>query len=125
MSIFGKLFSKKDKEDLDKGLEKTKTGFFNQLSRAIAGKTSVDEEVLDNLEQLLIGADVGAETTFRIIERIEKRVARDKYMNTSELNHILRDEIVQLLSENHNSDTVSFDLPNGPKPYVMMWGLMG
>lgn len=120
MSIFGKLFSKKDKEDLDKGLEKTKTGFFNQLSRAIAGKTSVDEEVLDNLEQLLISADVGAETTFRIIDRIEKRVARDKYMNTSELNHILRDEIVQLLSENHVSDTVSFDLPNGPKPYVMM-----
>ena len=120
MSIFGKLFSKKENEDLDKGLEKTKSGFFSQLSRAIAGKTTVDEEVLDNLEQLLIGADVGAETTFRIIDRIEKRVSRDKYMNINELNHILRDEIVQLLSENPNTETVSFDLPNGPKPYVLM-----
>lgn len=120
MSIFSKIFSKKEKEDLNKGLEKTRQGFFSQLSRAIAGKSTVDEEVLDNLEQMLIGADVGAETTFKIIDRIEKRVTRDKYMNTSELNHILRDEIVQLLSENKNSDAFSFESPSASHPYVIM-----
>lgn len=120
MSLFGKLFSKKEKEDLDKGLEKTKSNFFTQLSRAVAGKATVDEEVLDNLEQLLISADVGAETTFRIIDRIEARVARDKYMNVKELNHILRDEIVQMLAENQTDELDGFTLPEGVKPYVMM-----
>ncbi|MFM8361840.1 MAG: signal recognition particle-docking protein FtsY [Haliscomenobacter sp.] len=120
MSLFGNLFSKKNKEDLDKGLEKTKTSFFSQLSRAIAGKSTVDEEVLDNLEQLLISADVGADTTFKIISRIEARVARDKYMNASELQHILQDEIAHLLAENRTEDTDGFTAPPGVKPYVIM-----
>ena len=120
MSLFGNLFSKKNKEDLDKGLEKTKTSFFSQLSRAIAGKSTVDEEVLDNLEQLLISADVGADTTFKIIGRIEARVARDKYMNASELQHILQDEIARLLAENRTEDTDGFTAPPGVKPYVIM-----
>ncbi|MBK8042357.1 MAG: signal recognition particle-docking protein FtsY [Haliscomenobacter sp.] len=120
MSLFGNLFGKKEKEALDKGLEKTKTSFFSQLSRAIAGKSSVDEEVLDNLEQLLIAADVGPDTTFKIIDRIEARVARDKYMNASELNHILHDEIIQLLAENQTEDLDGFSIPEGLHPYVIM-----
>jgi fused signal recognition particle receptor len=120
MSLFGNLFSKKNKEDLDKGLEKTKTSLFSQLSRAIAGKSTVDEEVLDNLEQLLISADVGADTTFKIIARIEARVARDKYMNASELQHILQDEIARLLAENRTENTEGFTAPAGVKPYVIM-----
>ncbi|MBK6949425.1 MAG: signal recognition particle-docking protein FtsY [Haliscomenobacter sp.] len=120
MSLFGNLFGKKEKEALDKGLEKTKTSFFSQLSRAIAGKSSVDEEVLDNLEQLLIAADVGPDTTFKIIDRIEARVARDKYMNASELNHILHDEIIQLLAENQTEDPEGFSIPQGVRPYVIM-----
>jgi len=100
MSFFGKFFNKKKEEELDKGLEKTKTGFFSKISRAIAGKTTIDVEVLDELENILIASDVGLDTTVRIIERIETRVARDKYVNTAELNEILKDEIVQLLSEN-------------------------
>jgi fused signal recognition particle receptor len=119
MGFFDKLFGKKEKETLDEGLQKTKQGFFNRIGKAIAGKTTVDEEVLDNLEEALVGADVGVETTIRIIERIEKRVARDKYLNVSELNLILRDEIEQLLLES-GADTVrNFELP-AEKPYVIM-----
>ncbi|MCB0658148.1 MAG: signal recognition particle-docking protein FtsY [Saprospiraceae bacterium] len=119
MSFLKKFFTKEKKEDLDKGLEKTKTNIFSQITKAIAGKSTVDEEVLDELENILITADVGLDTTIKIIERIEDRVARDKYMNTSELNEILRDEIVQLLTENKTEDQEDFDVP-AVKPYVMM-----
>jgi fused signal recognition particle receptor len=120
MSFFGKLFGKKEKEDLDKGLEKTKDNFFNKLSRAVAGKASVDEEVLDNLEELLISSDVGLDTTVKIIERIEARVARDKYLGAEELNFILRDEIVQLLSENNTVTLSGYETPSGVKPFVLL-----
>jgi len=120
MSVFGNLFNKKKKEDLDKGLEKTRTNFFSKLGRAVAGKATVDEEVLDSLEEVLISSDVGLDTTVKIIERIEERVAKDKYLNTSELNEILRDEIVQLLAENNTEDVEDFSLPEGPRPYVIM-----
>jgi fused signal recognition particle receptor len=119
MSIFG-LFSKKKKETLDKGLEKTKSSVFDKLSRAIAGKTKVDDDVLDNLEEVLITSDVGVDTTLKIIERIEERVARDKYVSTSELNGILRDEIASLLAENNTEDNDSWDLPTDHKPYVIL-----
>jgi fused signal recognition particle receptor len=108
------------KEDLDKGLEKTKEGFFDKLSRAVAGKSTVDVEVLDELENVLISSDVGLDTTVKIIGRIEERVARDKYVNTSELNEILRDEIVRLLAENNTEDAEDFDVPAGKKPYVLL-----
>ncbi|MEL7222407.1 MAG: signal recognition particle-docking protein FtsY, partial [Bacteroidota bacterium] len=111
MSFFSKFFNKEKKEDLDKGLEKTKTNFLGKIGKAIAGKATVDEEVLDNLENILISSDVGLETTVKIIERIEARVARDKYMSTSELNEILRDEIVQLLAENNTVDLEEYSLP--------------
>jgi len=122
MSAFGNLFKKKKKkEDLDKGLEKTRTNFFSKLGRAVAGKAKVDDEVLDNLEEILISSDVGLDTTVKIIERIEARVSRDRYLNTSELNGILRDEIVQLLAENNTEDVDDFTLPDdAPKPYVIM-----
>lgn len=121
MGFFNKLFGKKEKEDLDKGLEKTKTNFFNKMSRAIAGKTKVDDEVLDELESVLIQSDVGLKTTIKIIERIEERVARDKYMSTSELNEILRDEIVQLLGENTTEETNFFSIPQEVKrPYIIL-----
>jgi len=120
MSFFKNLFSKKKEEELDKGLEKTKTGFFNRISKAIAGKSTVDVEVLDELEAVLIASDVGLDTTIKIIERIEARVARDKYINTTELNEILRDEIVQLLSENNTTETEDFSAPLSKKPYVLM-----
>ena len=119
MSIFG-LFSKKKKETLDKGLEKTKSSVFDKLSRAIAGKTKVDDDVLDNLEEVLITSDVGVDTTLKIIERIEARVARDKYVSTSELNGILRDEIASLLAENNTDDNDNWDLPSDHKPYVIL-----
>lgn len=120
MSFFKKIFGKKEKEELDHSLEKTKSSFFGKLSRAIAGKSTVDEEVLDELEQILISSDVGLDTTIKIIERIEARVAKDKYLNTSELNQILRDEIVQLLAEN-NTEEVEDYLPQGaPRPYVLL-----
>ena len=119
MSIFG-LFSKKKKETLDKGLEKTKSSVFDKLSRAIAGKTKVDDDVLDNLEEVLIASDVGVDTTLKIIERIEARVARDKYVSTSELNGILRDEIASLLAENNTDDNDNWDLPSDHKPYVIL-----
>ena len=111
MGLFS-FFSKDKKESLDKGLEKTKTGFFDKIARAVAGRDKVDEEVLDNLEEVLVTSDVGVDTTLRIIERIEERVARDKYVGTSELNRILRDEISQLLTENNTEDTEGFTLPS-------------
>ena len=118
MGIFS--FTKSRKESLDKGLEKTKESVFKKLSRAIIGKTSVDDEVLDNLEDILISADVGVKTTIKIIERIEKRVAADKYLGTSELNRLLKEEIVSLLAENNTTDVSDFDLPNTDQPYVIM-----
>lgn len=108
------------KESLDKGLEKTKTSFFSKLSKAIAGKSKVDEEVLDNLEEVLVSSDVGVETTLKIITRIEKRVAADKYMGTDELNRILREEIAGLLAETNIADGSRFDMPASEKPYVIM-----
>ncbi|QDK77262.1 signal recognition particle-docking protein FtsY [Spirosoma sp. KCTC 42546] len=120
MALFG-LFSKEKKETLDKGLEKTKDSFFSKLGRAVVGKSTVDEEVLDELENVLISSDVGVETTVKIIRRIEERVARDKYMGTDELDRILREEIAALLSDNNTSDVPDdFDLPAGKKPYVIM-----
>src|SRR6201989_3610131 len=97
MGLFNKLFGKKEKESLDEGLQKTKTGFFDKITKAIAGKSTVDEEVLDNLENALVSADVGVDTTVKIIDKIEARVARDKYINTTELNSILKEEIQSLL----------------------------
>jgi len=120
MGFFDKFFNREKKEDLDKGLEKTKENFFGKIARAVAGKSTVDEEVLDELEAALIAADVGLDTTVRIIERIEARVARDKYVNTDELNAILRDEIVQMLSENNTEDAEDFDVPAQTKPYVLL-----
>lgn len=121
MGFFDKIFGKKEKEDLDKGLEKTKQSFFDKIGRAIAGKTKIDEDILDELENILIQSDVGVKTTVKIIERIEERVAKDKYMTTKELNEILRDEIVQLLSENTSSETIFFDIPkDAKKPYIIL-----
>lgn len=120
MSFFSKFFNKEKKEDLDKGLEKTKSSFLGKLGKAIAGKTTVDEEVLDELESILISSDVGLDTTVKIIERIEERVARDKYLNTSELNEILRDEIVQLLAENNTQDLESYSLPTTECPAIIL-----
>lgn len=120
MALFN-FFSKKKKETLDKGLEKTKQGFFNKISRAVVGKSTVDAEVLDNLEEILITSDVGVETTLRIIEKIEARVAKDKFMGTSELNTILKDEITALLEENNAIDGENFELPEGTGgPHVIM-----
>ena len=118
MGIFG-LFNKKDKETLDKGLEKTKASVFDKIARAVAGKSKVDDDVLDNLEEVLITSDVGVETTLKIIERIEKRVAKDKYVGTSELNLILRQEITNLLEENGDNGTKEWNL-DSPKPYVIL-----
>jgi len=120
MGFFDFFSKKKNKETLDNGLTKTKETLFGKLSRAIAGKSKVDEEVLDNLEEVLISSDVGVDTTLEIIERIEKRVARDKYMNTSELNLILREEIAQLLTENNTEDTDGFFVPEDKRPYVIL-----
>ena len=121
MGIFSFFTKKKEnKEDLDKGLEKTKTSVFGKLSKAILGKSTVDEDVLDNLEEILISADVGVETTVKIIDRIEKRVARDKYLGTNELNRILKEEIAALLQENQSGDGTTFDIPADKKPYVIM-----
>ncbi|MCU0347331.1 MAG: signal recognition particle-docking protein FtsY [Saprospiraceae bacterium] len=120
MSFFKKFFTKEKEQDLDQGLEKTKTGFFDKLTKAVAGKSTVDVEVLDELENILISSDVGLETTVKIIGRIEERVKRDKYLNTSELDRIMRDEIVQLLEENNTGDTHDFAAPPGKKPYVLL-----
>lgn len=119
MGLFG-LFNNKKKETLDKGLEKTKESVFSKLARAVAGKSSVDDDVLDDLEEVLITSDVGVETTVKIIKRIEERVARDKYVSTSELNKILRDEIANLLEENHSNDNEEWNLPIKRKPYVIL-----
>lgn len=119
MGIFG-LFSKKNKETLDHGLEKTKQSVFSKITRAIAGKSKVDDDVLDNLEEVLITSDVGVDTTLKIIQRIEERVARDKYVSTSELNSILKDEIAALLTENNSDDNTNWDLPQDHKPYVIL-----
>ena len=119
IGLFG-LFSNKKKETLDKGLEKTKESVFGKLARAVAGKSTVDDDVLDDLEEVLITSDVGVETTVKIIRRIEERVARDKYVSTSELNRILREEIASLLEENHTDDNENWDLPSDHKPYVIL-----
>ena len=119
MGIFS-FFSKEKKETLDKGLSKTKESVFGKIARAIAGKSKVDDEVLDNLEEVLITSDVGVETTLKIIKRIEKRVAQDKYVNTDELNGILREEIASLLTENNTVDAEEFNIPEGKTPYVIM-----
>ena len=119
MGIFS-FFSKEKKETLDKGLTKTKESVFTKIARAVAGKSKVDDEVLDNLEEVLITSDVGVDTTLKIIERIEKRVARDKYVTTNELTHLLRDEIATLLTENNTEDGDGFSLPADKKPYVIM-----
>ena len=121
MGLFSFLTRKKEqKEDLDKGLEKTKTSVFSKITKAIVGKSTVDDEVLDNLEEILITSDVGVETTLKIIDRIQKRVARDKYVGTNELNAILKEEIMALLQENDSGDGTTFDLPTDKKPYVIM-----
>ncbi|HJA88697.1 MAG TPA: signal recognition particle-docking protein FtsY [Candidatus Parabacteroides intestinavium] len=119
MGIFS-FFGKEKKETLDKGLSKTKENVFTKITKAIAGKSKVDDDVLDNLEEVLITSDVGVETTLKIIDRIEKRVARDKYVTTSELTAILRDEIANLLMENNTQDGDGFTLPEDKKPYVIM-----
>ena len=119
MGFFG-LFSKKKKETLDTGLEKTKQSFFDKLSHSVAGKSKVDDEVLDKLEEILITSDVGVETTLKIIDRIEKRVAQDKYVGTGELNRLLKEEIAALLAENGTEDGTSFDLSKQVKPYVIL-----
>jgi len=118
--MFGNLFSKDKKESLDQGLKKTQESFFGKLGKAIAGKSTVDEEVLDNLEEVLIASDVGIQTTLKIIERIQKRVARDKYLGTQELDQILKEEIASLLSENNSTDLTDFGVPDNIKPYVIM-----
>lgn len=120
MGLFDFFSKKKKEETLDKGLEKTKTSVFDKLARAVAGKSKVDDDVLDNLEEVLITSDVGVDTTLKIIERIEERVARDKYVSTSELNAILRDEIAALLAENNSDDNDNWDLPKDHKPYVIL-----
>jgi fused signal recognition particle receptor len=120
MSFFKKIFSKEKKETLDKGLEKTKTSFLTKLSKAVAGKSKVDEDVLDNLEEILVSSDVGVNTTLKIIDRIEERVSKDKYLGTDELNKILKDEIASLLSETKSGEETEFILPTNKKPYVLM-----
>ncbi len=120
MSFFKKIFSREKKETLDKGLEKTKTSVFSKLSKAIAGKSKVDDEVLDNLEEVLVSSDVGVETTLKIIERIEARVAKDKYLGTSELHELLKEEIAALLSENNSEDGEEFKVPEKSVPHVIM-----
>lgn len=119
MGFFG-LFNKKKKEVLDKGLETTKQSVFSKITRAVAGKSKVDDEVLDNLEEILIMSDVGVDTTLKIIQRIEERIARDKYVSTSELNNVLRAEIATLLTENNTENAEDWDLPTDHKPYVIL-----
>ncbi len=120
MSLFKKIFSKEKKETLDKGLEKSKTSFFDKLSKAVAGKSKVDDDVLDNLEEILVSSDVGVNTTLKIINRIEGRVSKDKYLGTDELNQILREEIAGLLSEVDTGNATEFEVPENKKPYVIM-----
>lgn len=117
---FFNFFSKEKKETLGKGLEKTKQGLFDKLKRAVAGRSKIDDDFLDNLEEVFITSDVGVETTLKIIDRLQKRAARDKYVSTSELNTLLRDEITEMLAENNNADTPDFSVPSDKKPYVIM-----
>lgn len=120
MGFFDKIFSRKEKESLEQGLQKTKEGFLSKISRAIAGKSTVDEEVLDKLEEALVSADVGIDTTVQIINRIEKRVAKDKYLNTAELNKILQQEIADILVDTATPEYKDFAIPEGQIPYVIM-----
>jgi fused signal recognition particle receptor len=120
MAFLGGLFSKEKKESLDKGLEKTSSNIFSKLGKALVGKSTVDDDVLDNLEEILVSSDVGINTTLKIIERIQQRVARDKYLGTSELDRILKEEIAALLAENQSTDQADFEIPEGKKPYVIM-----
>ncbi len=120
MSFFKKIFSSDKKETLDKGLEKSKSSFFSKLNKAVAGKSKVDADVLDNLEEVLVTSDVGVDTTLKVIDRIEARVAKDKYLGTSELNQILREEIAGLLSETNSGEAIEFSIPEGKSPYVIM-----
>src|SRR5689334_12808719 len=120
MALFGSLFSKEKKETLDKGLQKSKDSFFGKLGKAIVGKSTVDDDVLDNLEEVLVSSDVGVETTLKIIEKIQQRVARDKYVGTSELDRILKEEVAALLTESNSADQRDFEIPQGKKPYVIM-----
>lgn len=120
MGFFSRIFSKEKKESLDKGLEKSKDSIFQKITKAVVGKSKVDEEVLDNLEEVLISSDVGVETTLKIIKRIEQRAARDKYIGTAELNHILREEIAALLEENQTASYKDFSIPESDEPYVIM-----
>lgn len=120
MSFLGKLFGKKEKESLDQGLQKTKAGFFDKIAKAVAGKSTVDEEVLDNLEDALVSSDVGIDTTIDIIKKVEERVARDKYVGTSELNSILQEEIENMLADAGDDSYKNFEIPRGKKPYVIL-----
>src|ERR1700723_116704 len=119
MGLFS-FFTKEHKEDLDKGLEKTKQGFFSKITRAVAGKSKIDEEVLDKLEEALISSDVGLQTTIKIIKYIEERVARDKFVTTGELNQLIKEEIELILAQNKNIDQETFDVPATKGPYVIM-----
>ncbi|HRO73468.1 MAG TPA: signal recognition particle receptor subunit alpha, partial [Saprospiraceae bacterium] len=120
MSFFKKFFSKDKEEDLNKGLEKTKSSIFSQITKAVAGKSKVDVEFLDQLENILISSDVGLDTTVKIIDRLEAKVAEDKYLNTDELNSILKKVIIDILSENNTVDIEDFDPPTGTHPYIIM-----
>jgi fused signal recognition particle receptor len=122
MAFLGGLFSREKKESLDKGLQKTSENIFSRLGKVLVGKSTVDDEVLDNLEEILVSSDVGISTTLKIIERIQQRVARDKYVGTAELDRILKEEIAALLSENQSEDLEDFDIPKGIRPYVIMVG---
>ena len=120
MGLFNKLFSREKKETLDKGLEKTKQGVFEKIKHAVAGKSTVDDDVLDNLEEVFVTSDVGVDTTVKIIDRLQERVARDKYVGTDELNELLCDEISQMLADNNNAELEDFTVPEDSKPYVIM-----
>ena len=120
MGLFNKIFSREKKETLDKGLEKTKQGVFEKIKHAVAGKSTVDDDVLDNLEEVFVTSDVGVDTTIKIIDRLQERVARDKYVGTDELNELLCDEISQMLSDNNNAELEDFTVPEDNKPYVIM-----
>ena len=120
MSFFKKIFNKENKETLDKGLEKSKASFLDKLSKAVAGKSKVDDDVLDNLEEVLVSSDVGVNTTLKIIDRIEARVSKDKYLGTEELNKILREEIAALLSKTNSGEATDFEIPSTHRPHVIM-----
>ena len=120
MGLFNKIFSREKKETLDKGLEKTKQGVFEKIKHAVAGKSTVDDDVLDNLEEVFVTSDVGVDTTVKIIDRLQARVARDKYVSTEELNELLCDEISQMLADNNNAELEDFTVPEDSKPYVIM-----